>query len=55
MIQGVIPLPWKAIGRKNLQEVFPYYREPEQSLEKQLALCGVRPEDIQTVCCPICT
>lgn len=46
---GCHPQAMEGYWPKNLQEVFPYYREPEQSLEKQLALCGVQPEDIQTV------
>lgn len=32
-----------------LQQVYPLYQTPEQQLDKQLALCGVKPEDIKTV------
>ncbi len=34
---------------KNLQEVYPLYQKREERLEQQLALCGVKPEDIKTV------
>ena len=34
---------------KNLQEIYPLYQKPEERLENQLALCGVKPEDVQTV------
>ena len=34
---------------KNLQEIYPLYQKPEEQLDKQLALCGVKPEDVKTV------
>lgn len=34
---------------KNLQEIYPLYQKPEERLENQLALCGVKPEDVKTV------
>ena len=34
---------------RNLQEIYPLYQKPEERLENQLALCGVKPEDIKTV------
>ncbi len=34
---------------KNLQEIYPLYQTKEERLEAQLALCGVRPEDVKTV------
>lgn len=33
----------------NLQEIYPLYQTTEERLENQLALCGVKPEDIRTV------
>lgn len=32
-----------------MQEIYPLYQTEEQRLENQLALCGVKPEDIKTV------
>ncbi len=32
-----------------IRSVYPLTQEPEQRLENQLALCGVKPEDIKTV------
>ena len=32
-----------------LQEIYPLYQKNEERLENQLALCGVKPEDIKTV------
>lgn len=46
---GCNPYAMEGYWPKSLQEVFPYYKEPEQTLEQQLALCGVQTEDIQTV------
>ncbi len=34
---------------KHLQEIYPLYQKKEERLEEQLASCGVRPEDINTV------
>lgn len=34
---------------KNLQEIYPLYKKTEERLENQLALCGVKPEDVSTV------
>ncbi len=34
---------------KGLQEIYPLYQKPEERLENQLALCGVKPEDIKKV------
>lgn len=34
---------------KNLQEVYPLYQKEKERLENQLALVGVKPEDIKTV------
>ncbi|MCT4673229.1 MAG: N-acyl homoserine lactonase family protein [Prolixibacteraceae bacterium] len=33
----------------NLQEIYPLYQKEEEKLENQLALCGVKPEQIKTV------
>lgn len=33
----------------NLQEVYPLYQTKEETLDAQLALCGVKPEDVKTV------
>lgn len=35
--------------QKIMQTVYPLYQTKEQRLEKQLELCGVKPEDIKTV------
>jgi glyoxylase-like metal-dependent hydrolase (beta-lactamase superfamily II) len=32
-----------------LQQIYPLYQKPEERLENQLKLCGVKPEDIKTV------
>lgn len=34
---------------KNLQEIYPLYQKNEERLENQLALCGVKPEDVKKV------
>ncbi len=34
---------------EHLQEIYPLYQTKEQRLENQLALCGVKPEDVKTV------
>lgn len=33
----------------SLKEIYPLYQKPEERLENQLALCGVKPEDVKTV------
>ena len=33
----------------NLLEIYPLYQKPEERLENQLALCGVKPEDVKKV------
>lgn len=33
----------------NLQEIYPLYQTTEERLENQLALCGVKPEEVKTV------
>lgn len=34
---------------ENLQKVYPLYQREDERIENQLALCGVKPEDINTV------
>ncbi len=34
---------------ENLKEIYPLYQKEEECLENQLALCGVKPEDVKTV------
>lgn len=46
---GSHPDAMKGYWPKNLQEIYPLYQKPEERLENQLALCGVKPEDIKTV------
>ncbi len=46
---GSHPDAMKGYWPKNLQEVYPLYQKEEERLENQLALCGVKPEDIKTV------
>ena len=46
---GSHPEAMKGYWPKNLQEIYPLYQKEEERLENQLALCGVKPEEIQTV------
>lgn len=46
---GSHPDAMKGYWPKNLQEIYPLYQKEEERLENQLALCGVKPEDIKTV------
>ncbi len=46
---GSHPDAMKGYWPKNLQEVYPLYQKDEERLENQLALCGVKPEDVKTV------
>lgn len=46
---GSHPDAMKGYWPKNLQEVYPLYQKDEERLEKQLALCGVRPQDVTTI------
>lgn len=46
---GSHPDAMKGYWPKNLQEVYPLYQKEEERLENQLALCGVKPEDIKKV------
>ena len=46
---GSHPDAMKGYWPKNLQEIYPLYQTQEERLENQLALCGVRPEEIKTV------
>lgn len=34
---------------ESIKEINPYYQKPEQTLEYQLGLLGLKPEDIRTV------
>ena len=46
---GSHPDAMKGYWPKNLQEIYPLYQKTEERLENQLALCGVKPEDVKTV------
>ncbi|MBO5339045.1 MAG: N-acyl homoserine lactonase family protein [Clostridia bacterium] len=46
---GSHPDAMKGYWPKHLQEIYPLYQKEEERLENQLALCGVKPEDIKTV------
>lgn len=46
---GSNPEAMNGYWQESLQQIYPLYQTPEQRLEKQLALCGVKPEDIHTV------
>lgn len=46
---GSHPDAMKGYWPKNLQEIYPLYQKKGERLESQLALCGVKPEDIKTV------
>jgi len=46
---GSHPDAMKGYWPKNLQEIYPLFQADEEKLENQLALCGVKPEDINTV------
>lgn len=46
---GCHPDAMKGYWPKNLKETFPVHMDEENYLENQLALCGVKPEDIGTV------
>lgn len=48
---GSHPDAMKGHWPENLQELYPLYQSREERLENQLALCGVKPEDISTVVC----
>lgn len=46
---GSNPDAMKGYWPENLQEIYPLYQKEEERLENQLALCGVKPEDIKKV------
>lgn len=46
---GSHPDAMKGYWPTGLQEIYPLYQKEEERLENQLALCGVKPEDIKTV------
>ncbi len=46
---GSHPDAMKGYWPPHLQSVYPLYQTEEERLENQLALCGVKPEDIKTV------
>ena len=46
---GSNPDAMKGYWPVGLQEIYPLYQKPEERLENQLALCGVKPEDVKTV------
>jgi glyoxylase-like metal-dependent hydrolase (beta-lactamase superfamily II) len=46
---GSNPNAMNGYWQKIMQEVYPLYQTKEERLENQLALCGVKPEDINTV------
>lgn len=46
---GSNPAAMEGYWPVNLQEIYPLYQKPEEQLDRQLALCGVKPEDIGTV------
>lgn len=46
---GSNPAAMNGYWPENLKQVYPLYQTEEQRLENQLALCGVKPEDVSTV------
>lgn len=46
---GSNPKAMEGYWPKGLQEVYPLYQTENQTLDKQLELCNVKPEEIQTV------
>ena len=46
---GSHPDAMKGYWQETMQETYPLYQKEEERLENQLALCGVKPEDIHTV------
>lgn len=46
---GSNPDAMNGYWQKVMQEIYPLYQTREQRLENQLALCGVKPEEIKTV------
>jgi glyoxylase-like metal-dependent hydrolase (beta-lactamase superfamily II) len=46
---GSNPEAMKGYWQKVLTEIYPLYQKPEETLDKQLTLCGISPKDIQTV------
>ena len=46
---GSNPDAMKGYWPEHLQQIYPLYQKEEERLENQLALCGVKPEEIKTV------
>lgn len=46
---GSNPEAMRGYWPKGLQEIYPLYQEKEERIENQLALIGIKPEDIHTV------
>lgn len=46
---GSNPEAMNGYWQNAMQEIYPLYQKEEERLENQLALCGVKPEDIKTV------
>lgn len=46
---GCDPLGMTEHWPESIKELSPYYQSEEQTMEHQLALCGLKPEDIRTV------
>jgi glyoxylase-like metal-dependent hydrolase (beta-lactamase superfamily II) len=46
---GSNPEAMNGYWQESLQQIYPLYQKKEERLENQLALCGVKPEDIHTV------
>lgn len=46
---GSNPDSMKGYWPKSMQEIYPMYQKEEERLENQLALCGVKPEEVKTV------
>jgi glyoxylase-like metal-dependent hydrolase (beta-lactamase superfamily II) len=46
---GSNPDAMNGYWQKTLQQIYPLYQTPDERLENQLKLCGVKPEEIHTV------
>lgn len=46
---GSNPEAMNGYWQESLQQIYPLYQKPEERLENQLKLCGVKPEEIHTV------
>lgn len=46
---GSNPEAMNGYWQESLRQIYPLYQKPEERLENQLKLCGVKPEEIHTV------